>query len=141
MPSLVRTLSTTVALALAAEAGLAGSHAPSTDAVVMDYMRAMGQRNVDAIVATYSDDAAFITADRVYSGADEIREFYDGFVGEFSQPGISMETDTMVTAGNTFLTTWRAESPDKVYEFGADTIVVEDGKIVSHTMAVVVTPK
>jgi ketosteroid isomerase-like protein len=141
MQTFAKTLAVASLVALTAGPGLAGSHAPATEAVVMDHMRAIGALDVDAIVATYAEDAAFITADRVYAGAGEIREFYDGFVAEFSQPGISMETDAMMFAGNTFFNTWRAESPDNVYEFGADTIVVEDGKIISHTMAVVVTPK
>ncbi|MCG6883697.1 MAG: nuclear transport factor 2 family protein [Silicimonas sp.] len=105
------------------------------------HLRGVGQLDVDAAVAPYSDDATLIISETVYHGPDEIRGFYEEFFAEFSQPGISMETEGMVIDGNIAMSTWNAESPDNIYEFGTDTYIVENGMIVSHTMAARITPK
>ena len=114
--------------------------APSKEAVMAN-LRAMGQLDADALVATYKDDATIITPSKLYSGPDEIRAFHEAMVAEFSKPGISMETESLQFSGNTALIVWRAESPDNLYEHATDTYVVEDGKIVSHTFAAKIIPK
>ncbi|MDW4549594.1 nuclear transport factor 2 family protein [Defluviimonas sp. D31] len=113
----------------------------STKDVVMSHLRGVGQLDVDEAVAPYADDATLIMADKVYRGSAEIRGFFEAFFAEFSQADVSMETEALVFEGNTAFTTWNAESPSNVYEFAADTFTVQDGKIVSHTMAARITPK
>lgn len=107
----------------------------------MNHLRAFGALDVDAVVETYSDDAEIITAERVFSGPEEIRQYYEPVIAEFSQPDISMETDVIVFGDTTGFIVWHAESPDNVYEYAADTYFVEGGKIVSHSSAAKVTAK
>lgn len=99
----------------------------------MRHLQAFGQLDVDGIVADYAEDATVITADGVHSGKEEIRDFYEGLVGEFSQDGISMETQALVFEGKLAFLIWNGESPDNVYEVMTDTYLVEDGMIVSQT--------
>lgn len=113
----------------------------STEDVVMENLRGVGALDVDQIVATYSDDAMLLTPDKVYSGHDEIRGFYEGFVAEFSKPDITMNSDGMNIAGNTAVMVWSGESPDNVYEYAADTFIVDGDKIVSHSFVGKITPK
>ena len=107
----------------------------------MTLLRGFGALDVEAQLDTYAEDATVITADRVYRGKDEIRDYIEGFVAEFSQEGISMETDMFLFEGKIGLVVWSGDSPQNSYDFASDTYVVEDGKIVSHTFAAKVTPK
>lgn len=120
---------------------LAGGHSEATRDVVMSHLRAVGALDLDAMVADYAEDATLLTASRVYSGTDEIRAFHQAYIDEFSQSGIATETEMMVFEGGTGLLVWSGESPENVYEYAADTFVVEDGKIVSHTFAAKVRAK
>ncbi|MCW3782786.1 nuclear transport factor 2 family protein [Defluviimonas salinarum] len=131
----------TLAFLAALAAGPVFADTEITKDVVMSHLQGVGQLDVGAAVAPYADDATLILADKVYHGSDEIRGFFKTFFAEFSQADVSMETEALVFEGNTALTTWNAESPNNVYEFGADTFVVQYGKIVSHTMAARITPK
>lgn len=119
----------------------ADSHAASTQEVVMSHLKAIGALDVDAAVSDYAEDASIITPDGVYTGPDEVRAYYETLIEEFSQPDISMETQTLVFEGKTGFLVWTGESPDNVYEYAADTYVVEDGEIVSQTFAAKITPK
>lgn len=69
----------------------------------MSLLGGVGQMNLDAIVASYSDDAKLVTAEKIYNGPDEIRTFFEIFIAVFSQPDISMETKALVCEGNTAL--------------------------------------
>ncbi len=131
----------TTVLLIAATPLLADGDVASAKDTVMAHLRAMGQLDVDALVETYSDDAKIITPTKLYAGPTEIRAFQDAMVAEFSQSDISMETDTLQFSDDTALIVWRAESPDNLYEYAAETFVVEDGKIVSHTFAAKISPK
>ncbi len=132
---------TIAALFLTTAMALPVSAQDSTEEVVMANLRGVGALDVDQIVATYADDAMLLTPEKVYSGHGEIRGFYEGFVAEFSQPDITMNSDGMNIAGNTAVMVWSGESPDNVYEYAADTFVVDGGKIVSHSFVGKITPK
>ncbi|RYH07665.1 nuclear transport factor 2 family protein [Tropicimonas sp. IMCC6043] len=109
--------------------------------MVRTHLRAFGALDIDALLATYSDDAEVVTPARVFTGPAEIREFLEPLVAEFSQDGISMETETIMIGNDTGFVVWHAESPDNVYDYAAETYFVDDGKIVSHSYAAKVTPK
>lgn len=107
----------------------------------MANLRGVGALDVDQILATYDDEATLITPTKIYSGRDAIREFYEEFVQEFSQPDITMNSDGMNISGNTALLIWSGESPRNIYEYAAETYIVESGKIVRHSFAGKITPK
>lgn len=126
---------------LSVAAVYAGSHSNMAEEVVMDHLRGYGALDVDMMMAPFAEDAKVITPERIYSGADEIREYFETLVAEFSQPGISMETHALIFEGDTALVTWSAESPQNTYTFASDTYVVEDGKIVTNTSAGLISAK
>lgn len=136
-----RILAAVLAVAALAVPAQAGSHSTATKGVVMSHLRAFGALDIDAILANYSADAALITPQRVYVGPDEIRSFYEAQIAEFSQPDISMETDTLVFEGDTAFLVWSGESPDNVYEYVAVTYVVEGNEIASVTYGALTSPK
>lgn len=123
-----------VSVAVAVFAGTSAFAQSAPDAV-MDHLRGFGALDAAAMTAPFSDDAVLVTPERVYSGKAEILEFMEALVAEFSQDGISTETLAMQSDGGVFLMTWRAESPDNMYEFGSDTFVVDGDKIVLMTSA------
>ncbi|MCG3776805.1 MAG: hypothetical protein JW395_3676 [Nitrospira sp.] len=61
--------------------------------VMISYFEAEMTRSVDAIMEFFAVDAVFTTPDRVYSGTDEIRRFYEDSASRF----VDLEV-TIVTA-------------------------------------------
>ena len=62
-------------------------------------------------------------------------------LAEFAKPGMSFEMSRQDIDGDTAYIVWKAETADNRYEFGTDTFLVKDGKIVTQTFAGKISPK
>ncbi len=114
----------------------------SAQEVVNHHLEAFGAGDADGILEDYAMDSVFISTDgSVLRGPMQIRQMVDQMLAEFAKPGASFSMGQTVVEGNVGYTTWTAETADNVYEFGSDTFVIRDGKIVGHTLAMKLTPK
>lgn len=120
---------------------------PSTEAILNRHLEASGNQDVDALLADYADDAIVISEGDVYRGRSEIRSHYEelfdrlagGDGGEDETGDFSLLRQVVEDDYITF--SYRMETPDAVWEFATDTIVVEDGQIAAHISDAKVTSK
>lgn len=114
----------------------------SAQEVVNHHLEAFGAGDADGILEDYAMDSVFISTDgSVLRDPMQIRQMVDQMLAEFAKPGASFSMGQTVVEGNVGYTTWTAETADNVYEFGSDTFVIRDGKIVGHMLAMKLTPK
>lgn len=134
-------LATLIWIAVAAAPAAADSHSDATQEVVMSHMRAVGQRDVNAYVDGYAEDAKIVTPSRVYSGHSEIREFAEAWLAEFSGPDVAVNIQSLTFEGDTAIVVFSADTAENVYEIGVETFLVSDGRIATQTYVVEVSPR
>lgn len=106
-----------------------------TETVVRNHLKAfLEQEGIDAIVQDYDDNARFYTEADIYHGKPEIGGFFTNFidslpVGAFERFALR----SLRVEGNVGYITWSVGSE---IPLGTDTFVVENGRIVSQTVAI-----
>lgn len=113
----------------------------TTESVLEHHLTAFMERDVDEYLTDYTDESVIISNIGTFHGLDEIKSLAETMFAEFSQPDVSFTPDEQVIEGNVAFAVWHADTPDNVYEFGTDTLVINDGVIETQTFAVKATPK
>jgi uncharacterized protein (TIGR02246 family) len=89
--------------------------------IFQHYGQALGDGDVDEIVADYTDDSVLITPRDVRRGKDEIRQWFTDFLAEL--PNAKWDMPTVVFEGDVLLIEWTAETPTARVTDGIDTVV------------------
>jgi ketosteroid isomerase-like protein len=105
------------------------------------HMAAFTDGDVSAMLEDYTDDSVILTNMGSFHGLEDIESLVTTYVEEFSKEGVEFEIDEQTVDGDVVFYAWHAETPDNVYDFGADTLIVRDGAIETQTSAVSVRPK
>ncbi|MDC0738324.1 nuclear transport factor 2 family protein [Cognatishimia sp. SS12] len=111
------------------------------EAVFDHHLQAFVDRNMEQNLADYTDDSVVIIPNAIFRGLDEIEGFFGAIFQEFAQDGSSFELTEKRVEGNVVYISWRAETPDNSYVYATDTFVIENDKIVTQTIGLVVEPK
>src|SRR5262245_39918651 len=85
-------------------------------------------------------DTGWVKLDGALRGVDA-RPLFQAMFAEFENPGAAFSMKQQFVEGDYAYILWTAETADKVYEIGTDTLVVRDGKIVAQSFAGKITPK
>jgi ketosteroid isomerase-like protein len=117
------------------------SDTAATREVLAHHLESFGKLDLAGTIADYADEATFFSQAGVLHGSDAIRRFFGAMFEEFEKPGMSFDLLQQQVDGDTAYIVWKAESADNVYEIGTDTIIVQDGKIVTQTFAGKITRK
>ena len=115
--------------------------AATTQDVLKHHLDCFGKGDLDGIMADYTPASRLFTPNGVLRGTTAIRELFVTMFAEFSKPGASIEMLRQDVDGDAAYIVWKAETADNRYEFGTDTFVVKDGKIVTQTFAGKISPK
>lgn len=136
------------ASALALAVALSGSAVPATAAeersaaAVLDHhVQAFAAGDVEAMLADYTEDAVFITAQGILKGPAEIRPLFQTMIEEFSSPDASSTIHERHASGPVAYMIWSAETPQNTYRFATDTIYVVEGRILYQTFAADIVAK
>lgn len=113
----------------------------STKDVLDRHIKCFGEGDLNGILSDYAPDAVLFTPDGPLRGADQIRPLFQAMFAEFGKPGAAHTMKHESVEGDYAYVLWTAETADNVYELGADTLVVRDGKIVAQSFAGKITPK
>ena len=119
----------------------------STKEVLDHHLKCLAGGDLAGIVADYAPDAVLITPPGFFSSDGILRGpggAVAGFrllLGEFGKPGASFEMKEIVVDGDYAYIVWSADTPDHRFDFGSDTFVIKNGKIVAQTFAGKITPK
>jgi len=93
----------------------------------------MAKQGVGAIVADYDEHAVLHAPDCVYRGVDEIRRFFEAFLGNLPEQALELfRMRTQEAHGEVGYIVW---SVGELIPLGTDTFVIRDGKIVQQTYA------
>lgn len=113
----------------------------SPSEVYEHHMAAFRDGDVSAMLEDYTDDSVILSNQGSFHGLDDIQSLVTRYVAEFSDPAVEFEIDEQTVDGNVVFYAWHAETPENVYDFGADTLIIKDGAIETQTSAVSVRPK
>jgi predicted SnoaL-like aldol condensation-catalyzing enzyme len=102
------------------------------------HVQALGDENLDEIVADYSDDAIFITPAGVLRGKDGIRQAFTRLLSEL--PQATWDLKTTIYEDDVLLLEWAAEGGSNRVEDGIDTFVFRDGLIRVQTVRYTLQP-
>jgi len=113
----------------------------STKEVLDHHLKCLGAGDLEGIVADYASEAilitppGFFTPDGILRGPAGAEHGFRVLLREFGAPGASFDLKQTTIEGDYAYIVWHAETPDKTYDFGSDTFVIKNGKIVAQTFA------
>jgi ketosteroid isomerase-like protein len=113
----------------------------STEAVLGHHLGCFGKGDLEGILSDYAPDAFILAQSGVARGREAMAAFFSGMFAEFAKPGASFAMQQQTVEGDVAFITWSAETADNTYEFGTDTFVIREGKILVQTFAAKTTPK
>ena len=114
---------------------------PTTYEIVDQHLRSFYEKNLDGVLADYSEDAVLFSPGKSLKGPDAIRPFFQAFFAEFAKPGASFSMRQQSVEGDYAYIVWSAETADNSYESATDTFVVRNGEIVAQSFEAKITPK
>jgi ketosteroid isomerase-like protein len=104
-------------------------------------MQSVGKADLPGVLSDYAADAVLFTPEGPLVGKGKIGPLFQAMFAEFAKPGASFTMTHQSVEGDYAYLVWSGSSADYVYEFGTDTFVVRDGKIVAQTTAWKKTPR
>jgi len=113
----------------------------STKEVLDHHLKCLAAGDLEGIVADYAPDAVLITPPGIFSSDGILRGTAGAEHGfrslrrDFGKPGASFQMKQVSIEGDYAYIVWSADTPDNLYDFGADTFVIKSGKIVAQTFA------
>ena len=119
----------------------------STQDVLDHHLKCLAAGDLEGVVADFAPDAVLITppghftTDGILRGTAGAELGFRALLAELAQPGGTFEMKHISIEGDYAYIVWRAETPDNLYEFGSDTFVIRNGKIVAQTFTGKITPK
>ncbi|MGH3562442.1 MAG: nuclear transport factor 2 family protein [Mycobacterium sp.] len=96
------------------------------------HAHALAARDVDELVADYTDDSVLITSSGVVRGKDGVRAAFTKLVDE--TPDAVFDVQTQIFEGDVLLLEWVLDSP-AARTTGVDTFVFGDGMIRAQTIS------
>jgi len=119
----------------------------STKEVLDRHLKCLAAGDLEGIVSDYAPDVVLITppglfsTDGILRGTAGAEHGLRTLLGEFGKPGASFEMKQVSIEADYAYIVWSADTPDNIYDFGSDTFVVKNGKIVAQTFAGKIIPK
>lgn len=110
----------------------------TTRAVLDRHWDTFRNNDLEGVMADYDESSVLITPDRMYVGLDEIRENFVNAFTLFPTDSTIMTLQHSVVRDDLAYIIWSADSPVLNLEYGTDTFIVRNGKIVRQTYAGVV---
>jgi hypothetical protein len=131
-------IQTTSIVSLAAAAGILRANAAgkimSTSTpkeIFTAHVTALGEGNIDGIVALRTEESVLITNERTYKGKAQIGAFFKKLLAELPQAQWSLTAE--IYHQNVLYIDWGCKSTKHTVTDGVDTFVFKDGIIVTQT--------
>ncbi len=91
--------------------------------------------DIDGIVSDYSEHSVMVYGDKVWRGLDGARAFFHMWLDDLLPAGCRFDVIDRRVVDDMIYLTWNAESDAYVFDFGTDTFIVRDGKVLRQTVA------
>ncbi|EPC04036.1 hypothetical protein L861_01655 [Litchfieldella anticariensis FP35 = DSM 16096] len=113
----------------------------SAEKVLDHHLDCFGRGDIEGIMSDYSSDSVLFLPDGVLVGKDNIKDFFEGLIEEFSKPGMSFDLKVKEAKGKAAYIVWSATTQDNIYEYATDTFVIENERVVIQSFAAKVVPR
>jgi predicted SnoaL-like aldol condensation-catalyzing enzyme len=101
--------------------------------VVTHHLNSFLDNNLEAVMADYTKESVLVTQDTTYTGLEEIRVFFAGFIMHFPQQKSNLVLDKLVANNDLVYIVWHANTPSLQVPIGSDTFIIKDGIIYQQT--------
>jgi hypothetical protein len=106
-----------------------------TKEVFDHHMKTFGENDLDGIMSDYTDESILITHESTLSGLDEIRKNFVVAFKMLPRDSTTFQIVKTVIKDDIAYVIWNAKTPKFAIDFGTDTFVIQNGKIVRQTFA------
>ncbi len=122
-------------------AGMEQTTSANAEVLIMHHLDSFSDRDLEAILSDYADDAVIITPDQQAAGPDEIRALFEDVLAYGNQDEAPFEYTKVHITGPIGYVLWEWTQKDGSVLSGSDTFLIHNGKIKKHTVAFFVTEK
>jgi hypothetical protein len=106
-----------------------------TKEVLEHHDKAFRANDLDAIMADYTEESVLVIPDGTFKGLAEIRKNFEQAFAAFPKDSTTSTVNKMVVVKDLGYILWQAKTPKFEVQYGTDTFIVQDGKIVRQTFA------
>lgn len=106
----------------------------STHEILNHHLKAFGNNDLEAILKDYNEQSEIFTVDGVVRGLEAIRKFFEEFF-RVIPTGSVFEMKQLIVSDRLAYIVWSSKSEAAEIVFGTDTFVIEEDKIVFHSVA------
>lgn len=107
----------------------------SASDIFTHHLEAFGAGDINDILTDYTEASVMMYGDRVWHGLAGARAFFEMWMDGLLPPGCRFDLIDQQASDDMVYITWTAESDDYVFDYGTDTFVMRDGKILRQTVA------
>ncbi len=105
-----------------------------TERTLMRHLAAFASRNIDSILADYTEETMIVLPDQEIQGLDNVREFFTTLLNDYLPLGSTFELKKNFIHENVACLMWSGKSEKYNFPFATDTIVFKDDKIHIQTI-------
>lgn len=106
-----------------------------TDTILDNHLEAFVKYDLSEIMEHYDDESVLVTNIGTFSGRRGIEHLFDDLFADFSQDGTTIDIKKRIVKRPFAYIVWRAETPENVYEFAADTFYIPEDTIQFQSLA------
>jgi len=103
--------------------------------IILHHLHSFQNNDLEAVIGDYTDESILITQDAIYTGPEEIRNFFAGLMIHFPKQKSTFKLDKVIVKNELVYIVWRANTPTLDVSFGTDTFIIKDDKIYQQTFA------
>lgn len=105
-----------------------------TNTILMHHLTAFGDNNLEEIMQDYTENSRVITDKGSLIGLEKIQQFFEEMF-ELIPTGSHFEMKKLTVSGNAAHIVWASKSSKADIPFGTDTFIMENDKIIIHTVS------
>jgi len=103
--------------------------------LLKSHLNSFIEKDLQKLISDYTNESVFITQDKIYTGVNEIKDFFTNLMVYFPEHQSTIELDKMVVTDEIGFIVWHANTPTVTVPFATDTFVFKNGKIFQQTFA------
>jgi hypothetical protein len=107
----------------------------TADEIFQHHLEAFGAGNIEEILLDYHEISVIMYGEKIWRGVEGARVFFDMWLSDLIPAGSDFNLISRVSSGDMVCITWSAESAKYNFDFGTDTFVFKEDKVLRQTVA------
>ena len=103
--------------------------------VLLRHLNSFKHNDMETLMTDYTEQSVLITHDAIYSGVNQIKNFFTELMKHFPKEHSNFELDKLVVTDELVFILWHAITPSLEVPLGTDTFIIKGGKIYQQTFA------